>query len=129
MQAFRGLVVVERAYRGSVEAQYCDVLYFLRELNRQLERLDLALRGLAVTYALDVPGAPPAQLGFRALETVPHPRQAVASLVSEGSNVTADLGDLTALGFAAHDLLDGVSCADTSSLTETWDSYDGVWFM
>lgn len=129
MVGVHGLVIVERAYRGAVETQFSDALYFLREMNRQMERLDLALRGLAVTYAVDAPPVPAVRVPSRHVATLPDPRRSVAALLDEGVTVTADVGDLRRLGLGADRLLPGVACADTSLLAPAWADYDGVWFL
>ncbi|MEU1944107.1 hypothetical protein ABZ554_17085, partial [Streptomyces sp. NPDC020125] len=69
----RWLVIVEKAYRGSIETQYADVLYCVPDLHRQSGGCDVALRGPAVGYALDTGPRPTLRLGNRTLDTLPHP--------------------------------------------------------
>lgn len=125
------LIIVERAYRGSVETQFADVLYFIRELNRQTGGLHLALRGLAATYALQAPAYEPAvRLGGRTLATLPDPRASITEMLDEDAVVWVEEADLAQLGPSAHArLLDGVQCAAPGELTLRWGEFRRVWFM
>lgn len=125
------LIIVERAYRGSVETQFADVLYFIRELNRQTGGLHLALRGLAATYALKAPAYEPAvRLGSRTLDTLPDPRASITEMLGEDAVVWVEETDLAQLGPSARTrLLDGVRCAAPGELTLRWAEFPRVWFM
>ncbi len=46
------LVIVDRGYRGSAEAQFFDALYGVQMLGDQLGGMDVVLRGTTVTAAL-----------------------------------------------------------------------------
>ncbi|MFD7547961.1 hypothetical protein ACFV0R_01520 [Streptomyces sp. NPDC059578] len=129
--AHPALVMIDRAYRGSVETQFADVLYFIRELNRQVGGLHLALRGDAVTYALTAPEhTPSVQLGSRELDTLPDPRRSVRTLLEEGTAVWVERTDLERLGPGAADrLLPGARLAGPGELARSWSSYHRVWFM
>ena len=50
------LVIVDRGYRGSVEAQFFDALYGVQMLGDQLGGKDVVLRGTKVPAALADPG-------------------------------------------------------------------------
>lgn len=125
------LIIVERAYRGSVETQFADVLYFVRELNRQSHGLNLALRGLAAGYAVEAPAyAPVVHLGGKALDTLPDPRASVRAMLEDGATVWVEEPDLTALGASARArLLDGVRLCAPGELTRRWADFPRVWFM
>lgn len=124
-----GLIIIERAYRGSVETQFADVLYFIRELSRQLGGIDLVLRGLAVTYA--VKGSCTAiHLGGRNVNTLPDPCRSVQTLLDEGVTVFVEEPDLAALRLSDGDrLLSGVRLARVGELALRWSDYRGVWFL
>jgi predicted peroxiredoxin len=125
----RGLIIIDRAYRGSVETQFADVLYFIRELSRQLGGLDLVLRGLAVTYA--VKGiCPTIRLAGRHVHTLPDPRRSIQTLLDEGVTVFVEEPDLAALGlFNGDHLLSGVCLVSVGELALRWSDYLGVWFL
>ncbi|MGW1144179.1 hypothetical protein ACWD6I_03750 [Streptomyces sp. NPDC002454] len=126
------LVMIDRAYRGSVETQFADVLYFIRELNRQVGGLHLALRGDAVTYGLAAPDhAPSIRLGSRELDTLPDPRRSMRTLLEEGTEVWVEQADLARAAGpdAAARLLPGVRLAGPGELARSWSSYTRVWFM
>jgi len=117
----RYLAVVERGYRGSVETQFADVLYLVRELNRQFGGLDLSLRGLAVTYAVAAAPVAPA-VGVDAL---PDPRASLRTLLDEGVAVTVADADLAAAGLPGDvPLLPGVVRG-----AARWSDYRAVWFL
>ncbi|MFD5418016.1 hypothetical protein ACFWJT_08295 [Streptomyces sp. NPDC127069] len=126
----RRLLVVERAYRGSVETQFADVLYLARELNRQQDGLDILLRGLAVTFATADDDAPARTLriGRIDLDTLPDPRASLRTLLAEGAGVWAEEADLTGLGTAPDRLLPGVRRARPDSRPD-WSAYQGVHFL
>ncbi|OEV21087.1 hypothetical protein AN219_27310 [Streptomyces nanshensis] len=125
------LIIVERAYRGSVETQFADVLYFIRELNRQTGGLHLALRGLTATYALEAPSyEPTVRLGSRRLDTLPDPRASIREMLDDDAVVWVEEPDLARLGPTARTrLLDGVRCAAQGELTLRWAEFPRVWFM
>ncbi|GAA4656353.1 hypothetical protein GCM10023347_02210 [Streptomyces chumphonensis] len=125
------LVLVDRAYRGSVETQFADVLYIIRELNRQTGGLHLALRGHAVTYAVAAPEYEPSvHLGSRTLDTLPDPRRSVRTMLDEGATVWVEEADLQRIGpKAASRLLPGTRTAAPGELALRWFSYSQVWFM
>ncbi|MFF4368004.1 hypothetical protein [Streptomyces sp. NPDC001594] len=127
----RRLLVVERAYRGSVETQFADVLYLARELNRQQGGLDVLLRGLAVTFATAADDDAPARtvrIGRIDLDTLPDPRASLRTLLAEGAGVWAEEADLAGLGTAPDRLLPGVRRARPDSRPD-WSAYQGVHFL
>jgi hypothetical protein len=129
-QARSVLLIVERAYRGGVEAQFADVLYFIRELHRQSGGADLALRGLAASYAVDTGFVPALRIAGATIDTLTDPRQGVRKLIAEGAGVWVEEPDLAALGRHARDrLLPGVRCLAGHGLAVRWPEYERVWFM
>jgi hypothetical protein len=128
----RWLLIMEKAYRGSVETQFADALYVVPDLHRQSGGgCDLALRGPAVGYALrtDAP-QPPLRLGGRTLDTLPDPRASVAKVLDAGVTVLVERPDLAALGRTAADrLLPGVQVIEAYGLAARWPSYEQVWFL
>ncbi len=127
----RALGIVERAYRGSIETQFADVLYQARALHLQLGQVDVALRGLAVTYAVRTrpdagpgSGLPPGDLG-----TLPDARGSLAAMLEQGITVYADSQDVARLELAPEDLISGVRCEDPRQLARRWPDYDEVWFL
>ncbi|QLH22020.1 hypothetical protein [Streptomyces sp. Rer75] len=128
----RWLLIMEKAYRGSVETQFADALYVVPDLHRQSGGgCDLALRGPAVGYAVRT-GAPqpPLRLGKRTLDTLPDPRASVTKVLDAGVTVLVEEPDLTALGRTAADrLLPGVQVIEAHGLAARWPSYEQVWFL
>ncbi|MFI0780651.1 hypothetical protein [Streptomyces sp. NPDC021212] len=128
----RWLLIMEKAYRGSVETQFADALYVVPDLHRQSGGgCDLALRGPAVGYALrtDRP-QPPLRLGGRTLDTLPDPRASVTKVLDAGVTVLVERPDLAALGRTAADrLLPGVQVIEAHGLAARWPSYEQVWFL
>ncbi|MDJ0346543.1 hypothetical protein QMK19_33125 [Streptomyces sp. H10-C2] len=130
MSGYRVLGVIDRAYRGSVEVQFFDALYGILDFRAQLGGVALALRGAAVTLAVDEDAyLPVVEFGPLRLETLPDYRNSVRQLVAEGVPVMVDEPDLRALGFGPLDLVPGVDCLDTNELAARWSEYDGVWFV
>lgn len=128
--AYRVLGILDRAYRGAVEAQFFDALYGVLDFRTQLGGVELALRGGAVTLAVDEHAyRPVVNLGPLHLDGLPDYRASIRELVAEGIGVHADERDLAALGFGPADLIPGVSCVDTSAMAARWTDYDGVWFV
>ncbi|WP_413809269.1 hypothetical protein [Streptomyces sp. OE57] len=126
----RWLLIVEKAYRGSIETQYADVLYCVPDLHRQSGGCDLALRGPAAGYALDTGPRPSLRLGGRTLDTLPHPPTSVAKLLAAGVTVLVEEDGLAALGrTAAERLLPGVRVIGGDGLAARWPSYEQVWFL
>ena len=127
---FTALAVLDRAYRGAVEGQYFDALYGVQEFHALLGRIDLALRGLAVTLAAPEGGYRPAlDIGQSTFDTLPDYRGSVQRMAEEGIVVMADEGDLVRLGFDPAKVVPGVQVVDTTELATRWPDYDGVWFL
>ncbi|MEU4897854.1 hypothetical protein AB0B12_36025 [Streptomyces sp. NPDC044780] len=126
----RWLVIVEKAYRGSVETQYADALYPVADLHRQSGGCDLALRGPAAGYALDSGFRPSLRLGTRTLDTLPDPSASVAKLLAAGVTVLAEEDGLAAYGRTAPErLLPGVRVIEGDGLAALWPAYEQVWFL
>lgn len=124
------LMIVERAYRGAVETQFADVLYFIRALNRQSGGVDVALRGLAASYAVTGGCVPAIVVAGRTLDTLTDPRRCVTDLLADGVTVWVEEPDLAALGPSTRGrLLPGVRCLAAGRLVARWPSYERVWFM
>lgn len=124
------LLIVERAHRGAIETQFTDVLFSIRELNRQSGGLDLALRGLAVSYAVGTDAEPSLRIGDRVLDELPAPRRSIRALIDDGVTVWVEEPDVRALGERARDrLVLGVRCIAPPESTSLWAQYEHVWFM
>ncbi|MER5541040.1 hypothetical protein ACWD4N_00250 [Streptomyces sp. NPDC002586] len=124
------LGVIDRAYRGAVETQFFDAMYGFLDFLPQLESVSIALRGAAVTLAVDEDSYRPAvAFGPVRVKTLPDYRNTVRQLLAEGVPILVDEPDLRALGFEAKDLVPGVECLDTNELACRWDEFDGVWFV
>ncbi|MDG9719795.1 hypothetical protein [Streptomyces sp. DH24] len=124
------LCVLDRAYRGAVEAQFFHALYGLLDLHDQFERVDVALRGAAVTMAVEENVyRPSVRLGTMELDTLPDYRGSVRDLIAEGFTVYVDRAALTELGFAPEQLVPGTVCLDRAELALRWPEYDQVWFV
>lgn len=123
-------MIIERAYRGSVETQFADVLFSIRELHRQSGGVDVALRGLAAGYAVTTDFDPRIRIGTHELGTLPDPRASVRRLLDDGVGVWVEEPDLSALGESARErLLPGVRCLPAHGLVSRWSAYERVWFM
>ncbi len=123
------LCVLDRAYRGAVEAQFFHALYGLLDLHDQFERVDVALRGAAVTMAVEEDEyRPTVKLGTMVLDTLPDYRGSVRDLVAEGFTVYVDRDAVTALGFSPEQLVPGTVCLEPAELALRWPEYDQVWF-
>ncbi|MCK1795100.1 hypothetical protein MTQ01_03555 [Streptomyces sp. XM4193] len=126
----RVLCVLDRGYRGAVEAQFFHALYGLLDLHGQFEQIDVALRGAAVTMAVEEDDyRPEVRLGTMVLDTLPDYRGSVRDLVKEGFAVYVDRADVTALGFDPERLVDGTTCLPSAELSLRWPEYDEVWFV
>ncbi|MEU1455729.1 hypothetical protein [Streptomyces avermitilis] len=124
------LVIIDRGYRGSAEAQFFDALYGVEMLGDQLGGMDVVLRGTSVTAALAGAAPPPAlQLGPTVLNTLADPRRSVGALVDKGAAVYVDEPGLAAFGLDRAPLLPGVTRLDTARLATRWGDYAGVWFL
>ena len=128
MAGFRALGIIEQGYRGSAETQFADMLYLAREKRRQLGCLDIALRGLAVTYAVATDFDPGLELGGRRVAG-PDPRASILTMMGDGATVSVDAGDLRALGLGPGRLLPGIRCDEPEEATRRWADYDAVWFL
>ena len=129
-QPYTALAVLDRAFRGAVEGQYFDALYGVQEFHALLGRIDLALRGLAVTLAVEEDAYRPVlDIGQSTVDTLPDYRGSVRRMVDSGIVVLADAGDLERLGFDPAEVVAGVRVLDTTALAASWPAYDGVWFL
>jgi hypothetical protein len=129
MHAERALAIVEQPYRGTLETQFADVFYLLRELNRQLPGLDLALRGLGATCALRSDRRAELRIGTRVVDVLPDQERAVRALLEEGSAVWVEEPDLPALGVTRDRLIEGVGCVAAGETLLRRPNYHSVWFI
>jgi hypothetical protein len=128
--AAKVLAILEDCHRGAAETQFADVLYLLRELNRQLGGVDLVLRGSAVFCALDGSSFEPAiVVASRRLTALPVPHRSLRGLLNEGVEVLVDADDLEALGMTPERLLAGARAVGADAIARRWIDYDGVWFL
>jgi hypothetical protein len=124
------LAILDRPYRGGVEIQYADCLYVARELNRQVVRLTLQLRGPAVTLAVPAEEhCPGLWLGAVRVDTMPDHRQSLRELIADGVTVTAEEADLCLQGIDPHRLLPGIRSVDGAAAAAGWPDYQEVWFL
>jgi intracellular sulfur oxidation DsrE/DsrF family protein len=129
------LAIIENGHRGGVETQYADVFYLARELNRQVGRLDVLLRGPAVTCALDAVKPAALDADARLIRVgstqarLPDVGASIRRLLGDGMAVAVDGADLAALGLGADRLIDGVTVTAGVADAAGWLNYDGVWFL
>ena len=125
----RTLAIIEQPYRGSLETQFADVFYLLRELNRQLRGMDVALRGLGATCALQSDRRVELRVGAQAIDVLPDQERSVRALLDEGSSVWVEEPDLLALGATRDRLIEGVDCLARGATLLRWPNYHSVWFI
>lgn len=126
----RSLAIVERAYRGGVESQFFDALYSAVELNRQLGGLDILLRGMAVTYAVETGPVEPPRFGGETVDTVNDPRKGLRDLLAADVGVWVEEPDLAALRLTGTDrLAAGVRTAEAGEMAARWPEYRLVFFL
>ena len=124
------LAILDRGYRGSLEAQFFDALYGVQMFATQLGGIDLLLRGTSVTAALRPTGdVPRLTLGSGSVALSADPRAAVAGLTERGTAVYVDVASLADLGLGRESVLPGCSVLDTSELAARWPTYEQVWFL
>jgi intracellular sulfur oxidation DsrE/DsrF family protein len=124
------LTLVDRCWRGSVEAQFLDPFYGILALGREVSPIDVVLRGNAVTTAVATPdGEPALPLGGSSPHRLPDPRAGVRAMIDEGITVYVDEPSLRAFGLDAGSLLPGVTCLDSTELARRWSDYQQVWFL
>jgi hypothetical protein len=124
------LAILDRGYRGSVEAQFFDALYGVRMFAAQLGGIDLLLRGTSVTAALRPTGdVPRVRLGSEPVALSADPRVAINGLAEKGIAVYVDAASLADLGVGADSVLPGCAVLDTTELAVRWDGYEQVWFL
>jgi hypothetical protein len=124
------LAIVDRGYRGSIEAQFFDALYGVRMFAAQLGGIDLLLRGTSVTAALRPAGdVPRVTLGSEPVALSADPRAAISGLTENGTAVYVDAGSLADLGLGPEAVLPGCAVLDTTELAVRWPGYEQVWFL
>jgi len=123
-------MIVERAYRGAIESHFADVLNCLRELDRQSGGIEVALRGLAASYALRSSFTAAIRLAGTTVDTLSDPHATLSQLLRDGVPVWVERPDLDALGQGAPGrLMPGVRCLPRNGLVARWSRYERVWFM
>jgi hypothetical protein len=124
------LVIIDRGYRGSAEAQFFDALYGVEMLGDQLGGMDVVLRGTSVTAALADSAPPPGlRVGPTVVNTLADPRRSVRALLDKGTAVYVDEPGLAAFGLDRAPLIPGVIRVDSALLAARWGAYAGVWFL
>lgn len=124
------LGILDRAFRGAVEAQFFDALYGFLDLRRDMGEVHVILRGSAVSMAVaEQDFRPVLHLGGVPIDTLPDYRGLIGELVSEGITVMIDEPDLRMLGFRPEQLVEGVHSVDSNEIAAKWPSYAHVWFV
>ncbi len=123
------LAIIDRGYRGSIEAQFFDALYGVLTFREQLGAIDVVLRGTSVTAAVDGGGVPSLRLGSTVVDTMPDPRASVRAMIEQDVTVYVDERSVELLGLSGTALLPGVTCLDTTELACRWAEYEEVWFL
>lgn len=124
------LAILDRGYRGSLEAQFFDAFYGVRMFAAQLGGIDLLLRGTSVTAALRPAGdVPRVTLGSEPVALSADPRAAVTGLIEQGTTVYVDVASLADLGVGRESVLPECMVLDTTELAVRWPGYEQVWFL
>jgi hypothetical protein len=122
------LVVVERAYRGTVEQQYAHVLWLVHGLHTQ-SPLTVLLRGPAAVYALAAADNGAAEVGGIPWGTGPDYQAAVGRLQDDGADVYVSAASLADLGVATVALLPGVRSLSDDQITTLVGECDRWWYL
>lgn len=121
--AARILAVIDRRYPDARAEQHADLIDFCVGLRARFGRIDLVLRGSAVTCAVGPPVPP--RGGDRPADR----HRELRTLLRSGVRVWADRADLAAFGHPDGPLLADVVATDTDALATGWHEYEKVWFL
>ena len=124
-----GLAIIERAHRGAVESQFYHTIFVAVLFKASMGRLDLFLRGMAVTYALRGAETPDITVGDRTVTTLSDPQAGLRDMMDDSTTVYVDDHDLTALGRSPADLIPGVRTIAGADLARRWPDYAQVLYL
>jgi hypothetical protein len=122
------LAIVERAWRGSVEEQYADILWLCRVLKRMRCEVTVLLRGNAVCYAVRKADPVTLTIGDTELPAVWQQDRSIADLLSDGLTVHVSEEDCSRLGIACAELLPGVKPANLAGIAKLCGAHDRIWY-
>lgn len=121
------LVMIERAYRGTVEQQYAHVLWLAHGLHRQ-EPLVVLLRGPAAAYALAGVVSEPVEVAGEPWGAAPDYQAAIGRLHADGARIyvsATSLSDLAANG----PLLPGITALSDEEIVKLVGECDRWWCL
>ncbi|MFJ2847508.1 hypothetical protein GTY20_37860 [Streptomyces sp. SID4946] len=123
-------LIVERAHRGAVEAQFSDELYFARALHRMSGSVDVLLRGPATGYAIDTGPVPAPPSAHGTALPLADPRHSLRALLADGAPVWVEEAGLALFGASASTrLMPDVRLVARDDDGPDWSKYDRVWFF
>jgi hypothetical protein len=123
----RILAIVERAYRGTVEEQYANILWLSHVLRRLRGEVTLLLRGNAVRYALQLQPRTHLKIGDEVLDALPHYETEVRSLLDAGVSVYVSAADCDRCLIDRRRLIAAVTAVDSPGLAQLLAEHAHVW--
>lgn len=124
----RLLIIVEHAYRGTVEGQYSHVLWICRSHQRMGGHLGVLLKGNTILYARSSQTDTALTLGEHALTHLNDYGASLAALLTEGATVYVFAPDATRLQMDPTDLVPAIRWVHLADVPDLFAQYDSVWY-
>jgi intracellular sulfur oxidation DsrE/DsrF family protein len=127
MMKGRILAIAERAYRGTVEEQYANILWLSHVLRRLRGEIDVLLLGNAVRYALQDQPRTQLVIGSRLIDTLPHYETEVRTLLDAGVSVYVSAADCDRCGIDRDRLIPAVVAVNPPDVARLFAEHARVW--
>jgi hypothetical protein len=121
------LNIVETAYRATLEEQDDTILWLSRSLQAAGAKVDLLLKGAAVSYALAAQDASGLAFGTESQTQPPRLADDIAKLLAGGAVVYIVEDDLAERGIVGEEIVEGIERIRGSALAPLIASYDRIW--
>jgi intracellular sulfur oxidation DsrE/DsrF family protein len=123
----RVLAIVERAYRGTIEEQYGNILWLSHILRRLRGEIDVLLRGGAVRYALQNQPRTHLVIGSQSVDTLPHYETELRNLLDSGVSVYVSAADCDRCRVDQNRLIPAVVAVDSPGVAKLFAEHAHVW--
>jgi sulfur relay (sulfurtransferase) DsrF/TusC family protein len=121
------LNIVETAYRATLEEQDDTILWLSRSLQAAGAKVDVLLKGAAVSYALAAQDASGLALGTESQTQPPRLADDIAKLLAGGAAVYIVEDDLAERGIVGEEIVEGVERIRGTALAPLIAGYDRIW--
>ncbi len=124
----RLLIILERAYAGAIEEQYCNILWICWSHQKMGYHVGTVLRSNTVLYARRQQKTLDLAVGSVQVTNLFNYAENVSGLLADGGAVYVLRQDLDRFQLSPAELYPQVQVIDTADLATLCSEYDDIWY-